>query len=148
MTSVAWVALGANLGHRGRALACLRAALQREGVTLEAESREVPTRPVGVTAQEDFHNHVVRLRSPEPWSAQRWLQHCKAAERSCGRRESYRWGPRAADADVLLLGEHGEVHVQSGDLVVPHPELPNREFLGRLLRELGLTAGEGEFTSP
>ncbi|MBV9101471.1 MAG: 2-amino-4-hydroxy-6-hydroxymethyldihydropteridine diphosphokinase [Candidatus Dormibacteraeota bacterium] len=137
MTSVAWILLGSNVGHRGRALACLRDALQRDGVVVQAASSEILTRPVGVTAQQDFHNQVVRVRAPEPWPAERWLAHCKAAERHCGRRETYRWGPRAADADILLLGEHGEVRVDTPELSVPHPQLDARPFVQRLLRELG-----------
>jgi 2-amino-4-hydroxy-6-hydroxymethyldihydropteridine diphosphokinase len=135
-TDVAYVALGSNLGHRGRALAELRDALSAAGVRIDAASAEVLTRPVGETAQEDFHNQVVRLRSPEPWTPERWLAHVQAAERAAGRRDTYRWGPRRADADILLLGERGEVLVASEALTVPHAELRNRPFLLRLLREI------------
>jgi 2-amino-4-hydroxy-6-hydroxymethyldihydropteridine diphosphokinase len=135
---VAWVALGSNLGHRGTALASLRTALQSDGVVIEAISSEVLTRAVGVTAQGDFHNQVVRLRSPEPWTPMRWLEHCKSAERAAGRRPTYRWGPRRADADILLLGLRGEITVNDPDLIVPHPRLHERPFLVRLLSELGL----------
>jgi 2-amino-4-hydroxy-6-hydroxymethyldihydropteridine diphosphokinase len=138
-TDWAYVALGSNLGHRGQALEALRAALQRDGVALVRESTEILTRAVGIAGQPDFHNQVVVLRSPSPWSPERWLQHCTAAERAAGRRETYRWGPRRADADVLLLGEHGEIRVDTPALTVPHRELPNRPFLQRLLAELGVT---------
>jgi 2-amino-4-hydroxy-6-hydroxymethyldihydropteridine diphosphokinase len=143
----------------------MREALTRDGVVVEAASREVLTRPVGVTTQEDFHNQVLRLRSPEPWSPRRWLEHCKAAESASGRRPTYHWGPRVADIDILLLGEHGDVRVNSETLTVPHRELRNRPFLMRLLREIdapvnevvdehrsGLaherTRGRGEFPRP
>ena len=137
-TAVAWVALGSNVGSRTRALACLRAELLRGGVVVEAASSEILTRAVGVTAQEDFHNQVIRLRAPEPWTPDRWLMHCKQAEQRCGRRESYRWGPRVADADVLLLGERGDISVNQDDLIVPHAELSRRPYLARLLHELGV----------
>ena len=137
-TAVAWVALGSNVGNRTRALACLRTELQRSGVVIEAASSEILTRAVGVTAQADFHNQVVRLRAPEPWTPDRWLIHCKQAEQRCGRRETYRWGPRVADADVLLLGKRGEINVNHDDLTVPHAELSHRPYLARLLRELGV----------
>ena len=137
-TAVAWVALGSNVGNRTQALACLRAELQRAGVVIEAASSEILTRALGVTAQEDFHNQVVRLRAPEPWTPDGWLTHCKQAEQSCGRRETYRWGPRVADADVVLLGERGEINVDQNDLTVPHAELSHRPYLARLLHELGV----------
>ena len=63
-TDTAWVSLGSNVGHRGRNLARLREALTAGGVSIIAASPEILTLPVGVTAQGDFHNQVVRLRSP------------------------------------------------------------------------------------
>jgi 2-amino-4-hydroxy-6-hydroxymethyldihydropteridine diphosphokinase len=139
-TDTAWVGLGSNLGHRGRNLARLRDALTACGVTIVAVSPEIVTRPVGVTAQGDFHNQVVRLRSPDRWRPERWLAHCTAAEVAAGRRNTYRWGPRIADADILLLGEHGEVQVQEEGLTVPHPEIANRPFEGELLAAVGYIA--------
>jgi 2-amino-4-hydroxy-6-hydroxymethyldihydropteridine diphosphokinase len=138
-TDVAWVSLGSNLGHRGRNLARLRAALSDDGVAIVSTSPEILTRPLGVTAQGDFHNQVVRLRSPVAWPPRRWLEHCRRAERAAGRRTTYRWGPRIADADILLLGEHGEIHVHEPDLIVPHPELGNRAFERVLLEAAGYT---------
>ena len=141
-TDTAWVGLGSNVGHRGRNLARLRDALSADGVQIVAASAEILTRPVGVTAQGDFHNQVVRLRSPAPWPPDRWLDHCKAAEVASGRRTTYRWGPRIADADILMLGEHGEIHVEIPGLTVPHPELANRPFERELLAEAGFTTTE------
>ena len=140
-TDVAWFALGSNIGHRGAALQRLRGALQREGVVIEAASSEILTRAVGVTRQADFHNQVVRLRCREPLTPQRWLALCKAAEIAAGRKQTYRWGPRIADADILLLGEQGEITVNEPDLIVPHPRLRERPFLLRLLAEIGLGSG-------
>jgi 2-amino-4-hydroxy-6-hydroxymethyldihydropteridine diphosphokinase len=136
-TDVAWVALGSNLGHRGRALAALRDHLTANGVVIEAASNEILTRPIGVTGQADFHNQMLRLRAPEPWSPQRWLEHTRAAELAAGRRHTYHWGPRRADVDIILLGEDGDIEVNEPGLVVPHPEIANRPFIARLLKELG-----------
>jgi 2-amino-4-hydroxy-6-hydroxymethyldihydropteridine diphosphokinase len=138
-TDTAWVSLGTNLGHRGRNLARLRETLTEHGVVIVAASPEILTRPVGVTAQADFHNQVVRLRSPGPWTPRQWLAHCAAAEAAAGRRPTYRWGPRIADADILLLGEHGDIVVAERDLTVPHPELPDRPFERELLAAAGFT---------
>jgi 2-amino-4-hydroxy-6-hydroxymethyldihydropteridine diphosphokinase len=135
-SDVAWVALGSNLGHRGRALAALRAFLIRDGVVIESASSEILTRPVGVTGQGDFHNQVLRLRAPKPWPPQRWLDHTRAAEQSAGRRDTYHWGPRRADVDILLLGEHGDIAVSLPGVIVPHPEILNRPFITRLLNEI------------
>lgn len=134
------MALGANLGNRTRQLVLLRSLLQRDGVLLEAASQERLTRPVGVTRQPDFLNQVVRLRSPSPWAPRRWLEHTQSAEVDAGRRPTYRWGPRRADADILLLGEHGELRYSDEAITVPHPSLPDRPFFVEMLGELGVSA--------
>jgi 2-amino-4-hydroxy-6-hydroxymethyldihydropteridine diphosphokinase len=139
-TETAWIGLGSNIGHRGANLKRLRDALATEGVAIVAISPEILTRPVGVTAQGDFHNQVVRLRSPAPWSPQRWLEHCRNAEIAAGRRPTYRWGPRIADADILMLGEDGEIRVEEPGLVVPHPEISHRRFEQDLLAAAGFKA--------
>jgi 2-amino-4-hydroxy-6-hydroxymethyldihydropteridine diphosphokinase len=140
-TDTAWVSLGSNVGHRGANLSRLRDALAADGVSIEAMSPEILTRPVGVTAQGDFHNQVVRLHSPEPWTPERWLNHTRGAEVAAGRRPTYRWGPRVADADILMLGERGEIHVDEPGLTVPHPELAHRPFEGELLTAAGFEPG-------
>jgi 2-amino-4-hydroxy-6-hydroxymethyldihydropteridine diphosphokinase len=128
------------MGHRGRNLERLREALTTDRVSIVSASPEILTRPVGVTAQGDFHNQVVRLHSPAPWSPQRWLEHCRNAEIAAGRRPTYKWGPRVADADILLLGAHGEIRVQEPGLVVPHPEINHRQFEQDLLIAAGFKA--------
>jgi 2-amino-4-hydroxy-6-hydroxymethyldihydropteridine diphosphokinase len=132
------VALGSNVGRRGAALARLREALQREGVVIEAASPEILTRAVGDARLADFHNQVVRLRAPAPFAPARWLQLTQAAEAAAGRKPTYHWGPRIADADILLLGELGEISVSEPQLVVPHPRVRERPYLPRLLAALGL----------
>jgi 2-amino-4-hydroxy-6-hydroxymethyldihydropteridine diphosphokinase len=136
-TDTAWVSLGSNMGNRGSNLARLRDTLTADGVSIVALSPEVLTRPVGVTSQGYFHNQVVRLRSPDPWLPKRWLMHCRRAEVAAGRRPTYHWGPRIADADILLLGMDGALHVQEPGLVVPHPELAHRQFERDLLAAAG-----------
>lgn len=138
----AWIALGSSLGHRGRALSCLSAALQATGVRVQRASAEILTLPVGVITQGWFHNQVLLARSPEPWPARRWLEVCQTAETACGRRPTYRWGPRRADADLILLGRHGEVANPEAP-VVPHPELPHRPFLHRLIAEIDSEVAAG-----
>ena len=134
-TEWAWIGLGSSLGWRGGALACLRGALEMAGVEIRLASSEILTEPVGVTAQGWFHNQVLLMRSREAWTPEHWLDLCLAAERRCGRRPTYRWGPRRADADLLLLGRHGELRSIDRP-AVPHPELSLRPFLHRLVAEI------------
>jgi len=141
-TDIAWLALGANIGSRSAALARQRAEVERAGMHIEQASAEVLTRSIGETALEDFHNQVLRVRSDRPLRPTLWLDRCQAAERAAGRKQTYHWGPRVADVDILLLGARGEVAVQTDRLTVPHPELINRPFLTALLAQAGFSAGD------
>ena len=144
-TDVAWIALGANIGNRGQALARLRDELTRRGLVIDAASSEIYTRAVGLQGQPDFHNQVIRVHSAAPLTPDGWLRVAKGAEVAAGRKPTYRWGPRRADADILLLGKNGEMSVDEPNLVVPHPELHNRLFLLRLLGEIGMSAKGNSF---
>ena len=100
------MSLGSNIGHRGRNLARLRDALTDGGVSIIAASPEILTRPVGVTAQGDFHNQVRPPAQPGAVDAAS-AGSSTAAARSAPPAGEPRidWGPRIADADILLLGE-------------------------------------------
>jgi 2-amino-4-hydroxy-6-hydroxymethyldihydropteridine diphosphokinase len=50
-----------------------------------------------------------------------------------------RWGPRTLDLDIVLID--GKEYADE-TLVIPHPELPNRDFWLRELAQLrGVTNG-------
>lgn len=144
-TDVAWIALGANVGNRGQALARLRDELTRRGLVIDAASSEIYTRAVGLQGQPDYHNQVIRVHSAAPLMPDAWLQLAKEAEVAAGRKPTYRWGPRRADVDILLLGPKGEMTVNEPDLVIPHPRLHERPFLVRLLGEIGMSAKADSF---
>ena len=144
-TDVAWIALGVNIGNRGQALARLRDELTRRGLVIDATSSEIYTRAVGPQGQPDYHNQVIRVHSAAPLTPDEWLRVAKDAEVAAGRKPTYRWGPRRADADIILLGPRGDITVNEPNLVVPHPELSNRPFLLRLLGEIGLSAKGNSF---
>lgn len=144
-TDVAWIGLGANVGNRGQALTRLRDELTQRGLVIDSASSEIYTRAVGLQSQPAYHNQVIRVHSAAPLTPHEWLRLLKAAEVGAGRKPTYRWGPRRADADILLLGPHGDISVAEPNLVVPHPELSNRPFLLRLLGEIGMSAKGNSF---
>jgi 2-amino-4-hydroxy-6-hydroxymethyldihydropteridine diphosphokinase len=82
------------------------------------------TEPVGVTTQPTFLNLAAEAETDlEPLELLRWI---KEVESRVGRRQTYRWGPRVVDIDILLYGDR---IVESRELTVPHRELPNRAFV-------------------
>jgi 2-amino-4-hydroxy-6-hydroxymethyldihydropteridine diphosphokinase len=57
----------------------------------------------------------------------------QAVEAAVGRQETYRWGPREIDVDILLFDD---LTVREEGLTIPHPGLQEREFVRAPLREL------------
>ena len=107
--------------------------------SIAASSSEILTRPVGVTARATSTTRWSGCAARPRGRRGAGSTHCQDAERAAGRRDTWHWGPRVADADILLLGDHGEIQVDEPDLTVPHPEIEHRPFLVELLREAGYT---------
>jgi 2-amino-4-hydroxy-6-hydroxymethyldihydropteridine diphosphokinase len=128
----AYIALGSNLGDRAGHLAAARAALAALPRTLVvAESRVEETAPLGEMEQPAYLNQMVLLETAlEPRAL---LAACQAIERSRGRVRDERWGARTLDLDIVRYGHR---RIAEPDLIIPHPELPNRDFWVRELAEL------------
>ena len=125
--TVAYVALGANLGDRE---ATIRAAVaELPGVIGVSPLRE--TDPVGVTDQPQFLNGVAALETE--LAPRELLDVLLAVERRLGRERRERWGPRTIDLDLLLYGD--EVIDEDG-LTIPHPRLHERRFVLEPLADL------------
>ena len=63
------------------------------------------------------------------------LRTLKNIEKEMGRPENYeRWAPRLIDLDILL---YNDVVIDKEEIVIPHPELKNRDFLKHLLALMG-----------
>lgn len=133
---LAYVALGSNLGDRLGHLAAARARLAAlPETTLLAASSIDETMPLGGMTQPPYLNQMVLLRTG--LSPEQLLVACHAIEASRGRTRGARWSSRTLDLDIV---KYGERCIVAPDLVVPHPELPNRDFWQRELMELATHA--------
>lgn len=137
----AYVALGSNLGDRMHNLTAALAALDaEEGVRVVAVSGAYESKPWGGVEQPDYANAVAELRVSV--GAATLLAACKRIERRLGRAPSVRYGPRAIDIDVLIVGDES---VSTPELTVPHPRLLERDFVVTPLLEIapGITLPDG-----
>jgi 2-amino-4-hydroxy-6-hydroxymethyldihydropteridine diphosphokinase len=126
------VALGSNLGDRETHLRAAREALASLPATsLIAVSSIEETAPLGGMEQPPYLNQMVLLETAlEPPALLSALQEI---ERQAGRQRVERWGPRTLDLDIVRFGSR---RVTERDLIIPHPELSNRDFWRRELAEL------------
>ncbi|HET6578334.1 MAG TPA: 3-methyl-2-oxobutanoate hydroxymethyltransferase [Gemmatimonadales bacterium] len=128
----AFVALGSNLGDRAAHLGAARAALAGLPETrLVAASRVEETAPLAGMSQPPYLNQMVLLETR--LGPRALLDACQAIEHAEGRVRSERWGARTLDLDIVRYGRR---HVAEPGLIIPHPELPNRDFWLRELAEL------------
>ena len=94
--------LGSNQGRRVRRIRDAVDRLSRE-TELLAVSRMYASEPFGRSCQPWFLNLAVRASTGRsPWEL---LALAKRLEQEAGRRGGARWGPRALDVDILLLGD-------------------------------------------
>jgi 2-amino-4-hydroxy-6-hydroxymethyldihydropteridine diphosphokinase len=128
----AYIALGSNLGDRAEHLAAARAALAALPRTrLLAASSVEETAPLAGMDQPPYLNQMVLLETGlEPRAL---LAACQAIERTRGRVRGEHWGARTLDLDIVRYGGR---RITDPDLIIPHPELPHRDFWIRELAEL------------
>lgn len=128
----AYLALGTNLGDR---LANLRAAIDllSRSTVLGPRSKIYETPPWGYTDQPAFLNMAVKCETD--LDAAFLLKRLKQIEVEVGRVESFRWGPRQIDIDILF---YDDIIIQSESLTIPHPRLHERAFVLVPLADIAL----------
>ncbi|HEX4869650.1 MAG TPA: 2-amino-4-hydroxy-6-hydroxymethyldihydropteridine diphosphokinase [Moraxellaceae bacterium] len=139
--TAAFIGLGGNLGAAEATLQSAVTALRAlPGTRLTALSSLYRSAPVGPAGQPDYLNAVALIETE--LAPHDLLAALQAIERAHGRERQLRWGPRTLDLDLLLLGRD---RIATADLVVPHPELGNRNFVVVPLLEIapGATLPEG-----
>ena len=129
----AYVALGRNLDGPATQIEQAFASLSElPGCRLIARSRLYRTQPLGPQEQPEFVNAAAGLLTT--LSPRELLVALKNLERALGRDVPVvRWGPRRIDLDLLV---YADVRIAESDLVVPHPGLPERNFVLYPLRDI------------
>lgn len=127
-----YLALGTNLGDR---LANLHAAIDSfpPEIKILVESKIYETPPWGYTDQPAFLNMAVKCETD--LDAASLLKRLKQIEVQVGRVESFRWGPRQIDIDILF---YDDLILESESLTIPHPRLHERAFVLVPLADIAL----------
>ena len=89
---------------------------------------------MGYTSQDWFVNGVIKIETE--LGAVDLLRSLKTIESQLGRVETFRWGPRTIDLDILLFDE---TRIETPDLQIPHPRLQERQFVLVPLAEIDPT---------
>jgi 2-amino-4-hydroxy-6-hydroxymethyldihydropteridine diphosphokinase len=122
-----YLSLGSNLGDRAENLR--RAIGELHGVRRVSAFYE--TEPADVPDQPWFLNCVVALETDH--SALDLLHELQAIEQRLGRVRTIPRGPRTVDLDILFFGD---TVMDTPELTIPHPRLPDRRFVLEPLAEI------------
>ena len=126
-----WIGLGANLGDRlGTLERAVRWLDATSGVEVQRVSTWRDTPPMG-PPQPTYLNGVVRVLTA--FSPMEMLTILRQLEVAAGRVRTVRWGPRTLDLDLLFI--EGLI-LETPELVLPHPGIPERRFVLEPLCEL------------
>lgn len=129
--SIAYIALGSNLGDKEKNLRRALLLLTQQGVEVVRVSSFLSTEPYGVTDQPQFLNAVACVRtSLAPLAL---LDVLLATELAMGRVRLRHWGERNIDLDLLL---YEDVVLDTKRLRLPHPDMQNRDFVLLPLAEI------------
>jgi 2-amino-4-hydroxy-6-hydroxymethyldihydropteridine diphosphokinase len=121
--TLVYLGLGSNLEDR---MGNLEAAVGylRQRLTIEQVSSVYETEPMGYEDQPLFLNAVMSAATElEPLEILRFV---KRIESDLGRRPGFRNAPRPIDIDILFYGDRV---IQSSELTIPHPAIPERAFV-------------------
>lgn len=129
--SVAYIALGSNLGDKAANLRQAVKLLQAKGLQIKAVSSFFQTEPYGVTDQPEFINAAACVETSLPPEA--LLKLLLETELEMGRVRLRHWGERNIDLDLLL---YDDMIYHSDKLTLPHPDMQNRLFVLQPLAEI------------
>lgn len=135
-----YVALGSNLGDRASYLEKARTAIGKLPLTtILAVSKVEETDPVGPAGQDKFLNQMMLVETSLDPS--RFLAQLHRIENENGRVRKEKWGARTLDLDIVRFGTR---RLRDTELILPHPEFPNRDWWQRELAEVDAIAEKGE----
>jgi 2-amino-4-hydroxy-6-hydroxymethyldihydropteridine diphosphokinase len=125
MGHIAFIGIGSNIGDKVRRCEeAISAILKIDNHNLLAKSSFYKTRPVGYTSQDWFVNGVIKIKTE--LEALDLLHALKTIENQLGRLETFRWGPRAIDLDILLFDG---TCIETPEVKIPHPRIQERQFV-------------------
>ena len=128
----AYLSIGSNMGDKEKYLNDGIEYLRTdESVRVLSVSEFIETKPYGKTDQDDFLNGAVKLETLR--TPHELLELLHEAEEAAGRVRKEKWGPRTLDMDILL---YDRIRLNDEDLVIPHPDMVNREFVLAPLYEI------------
>lgn len=130
--ALVYIGIGGNMGDRRNYLSsAVQMIIARAPAELAAESSILETKAVDYTEQPDFLNQIILVKTS--LTPVELLGILKDIEKELGRVKRFDKGPREIDLDILL---YDDLVINNENLVIPHPQILNRDFIMVHLIEL------------
>lgn len=127
-----YLAVGSNMGNREHYIETGIAQLKEySGILVEKVSNMIVTKPYGGVEQDDFINGAVKIRTL--LTPGELLDILHEIEQKADRVRTVHWGPRTLDLDIIF---YDKLVYEEDDLVIPHVDMQNRDFVLKPLLEL------------
>lgn len=127
-----FVAFGSNLGDKEKFIdEAIEALSNLPQINIVAISDKIVTEPYGNVEQDVFLNGVMKIETLLP--ADELLQILQKVEEHAGRERKIHWGPRTLDLDIIFYDDD---IISEDDLIVPHPDMKNRDFVLKPLMQI------------
>ncbi|HIE5422302.1 TPA: 2-amino-4-hydroxy-6-hydroxymethyldihydropteridine diphosphokinase [Clostridium botulinum] len=119
-----YMAFGSNIGEKESYIKRALEKIEERGMEIIKVSSIYETEPYGVLDQDSFLNGVVKIETnltPEDL-----IGELLNIEKQLNRVRERRWGPRTIDLDIIF---YDDLIINEKDLVIPHKDMENREFV-------------------
>ena len=130
----AYLALGSNIGNKINFIKTAYVLLERSpDIQIEQKSNFYFSKAYGGDDLDDFINTVIKIKTS--LSPKELLQYAKNIEKLLGRKKTTpkKYENRPIDIDILFYGNE---KFSKKDLVIPHKDLENRDFVLIPLQEI------------
>lgn len=115
---------GSNQGNSLQILQMANFLIEQRVGSIIKQSSIYKTAAWGKTDQPDFYNQALAVETP--FTPKMLVQKLQNIEKSLGRQRKVKWGPRLIDIDIIFFDQYV---IKSEELIIPHPEMQNRNFV-------------------
>jgi 2-amino-4-hydroxy-6-hydroxymethyldihydropteridine diphosphokinase len=127
-----YIGIGSNLGDRLRYIeSAVRKLKETEKVEIKKISSIHETEPMGGPKQGKYLNAVIEIDTG--LNPRELMARLQDIENQLGRKRTVKNAPRTIDLDILLYGND---NIDEPDLKIPHPNMREREFVMKPLKEI------------
>ncbi len=126
------IGIGSNLGDKLINLKKAKEELSKK-FNFIAESTIYESKPVDYIKQPFFYNQAIEFTLESNIGPLKVLDTISKIEKDLGRERDISKGPRIIDIDILFYGCD---KINYDSLIIPHPEVMNRSFTVKPLKEL------------